>query len=415
MLWSKDELALSNQSLTYSLQDGSSSAAGDPGVYNFGSMSGDWSSWLARWTDAGLIDPAAADRIRAFEQRHAGSTKLRWPILVALGFGALMLGGGVLLFVAAHWDGLSPAQRFAIVILLVGGFHVAGAAVGDRFAGMASALHAVGTGALGGGIALAGQIFNLEEHWPLGVLLWALGAGVGWAVLRQTPQMILFAVLAPAWLGAEWMTVFDETLTGHAARVLACGMCLLALTYFTATGSGRADNRRRALMWLGAIALLPAALWLAYVGSSGELRFHSAEAETSSLTLVVGWSVAIGLPLALVFALRRMDAWPSLVALCWVLTAAWLRLFAGSIALYAWWAIGAIGLVAWGVRDGRSERVNMGAVVFAATVMAFYFSQVMDKLGRSASLVGLGVLFLAGGWGLERIRRRLVQQARATP
>jgi hypothetical protein len=55
----------------------------------------------------------------------------------------------------------------------------------------------------------------------------------------------------------------------------------------------------------------------------------------------------------------------------------------------------------------------MGAVVFAATVMAFYFSQVMDKLGRSASLVGLGVLFLAGGWGLERIRRRLVQQARA--
>jgi hypothetical protein len=54
----------------------------------------------------------------------------------------------------------------------------------------------------------------------------------------------------------------------------------------------------------------------------------------------------------------------------------------------------------------------MGAAFFAATVLTFYFSEVMDKLGRSASLVGLGVLFLAGGWGLERLRRQLVLKAR---
>ena len=67
---------------------------------------------------------------------------------------------------------------------------------------------------------------------------------------------------------------------------------------------------------------------------------------------------------------------------------------------------------AWGIRDGRVERVNLGAVLFAATVVAFYFSEVMDKLGRSASLIGLGILFLAGGWALERARRRLALQAR---
>ena len=89
-----------------------------------------------------------------------------------------------------------------------------------------------------------------------------------------------------------------------------------------------------------------------------------------------------------------------------------LRPALGSDALYPWWALGAIGLVAWGVRDGRGERVNLGAAIFAATIIAFYFSQVMDKLGRSASLVGLGLLFLAGGWALERVRRRLVLQAR---
>jgi cytochrome oxidase assembly protein ShyY1 len=32
----------------------------------------------------------------------------------------------------------------------------------------------------------------------------------------------------------------------------------------------------------------------------------------------------------------------------------------------------------------------------------------MGKLGRSASLVGFGLLFLLGGWQLERLRRKLV-------
>jgi hypothetical protein len=34
----------------------------------------------------------------------------------------------------------------------------------------------------------------------------------------------------------------------------------------------------------------------------------------------------------------------------------------------------------------------------------------MDKLGRAASLIGLGLLFLLGGWLLEKTRRRLVAQ-----
>jgi len=37
----------------------------------------------------------------------------------------------------------------------------------------------------------------------------------------------------------------------------------------------------------------------------------------------------------------------------------------------------------------------------------------MDRLGRSASLVGLGLLFLGGGWALERTRRRLVASVAA--
>ena len=61
-----------------------------------------------------------------------------------------------------------------------------------------------------------------------------------------------------------------------------------------------------------------------------------------------------------------------------------------------------------GIRDGRAERVNLAVAGLAVTVLVFYFSSVMDKLGRSASLIGVGLLFLGGGWALERMRRRLL-------
>src|SRR5687767_757370 len=229
----------------------------------------DWNGWVIRWVEAGLIDDGTAHRIRAYEAAGARTTGLRWPILIALAFGGLMVGGGVLLFVAAHWDALSPAMRFALVIAMVGGFHVAGAVTADRFPGMAMTLHTIGTVALGGGIALAGQIFNLDEHWPGGILMWAVGAGAGWWVLRQVPQLALLAMLAPGWLVSEWMVAVGPHSEPAATRVAACGVFLCAMAYLTAVRDGRTAEWRRALFWIGAVGLLPAALGLAFATSRG--------------------------------------------------------------------------------------------------------------------------------------------------
>lgn len=84
------------------------------------------------------------------------------------------------------------------------------------------------------------------------------------------------------------------------------------------------------------------------------------------------------------------------------------RSFDLGLPLYTWSALGAIGLIAWGLFEAHKARVNMGVALFGLTVLAFYFSSLMDKLGRSLSLVGLGVVFLLGGWALEQLRRRLI-------
>ena len=63
---------------------------------------------------------------------------------------------------------------------------------------------------------------------------------------------------------------------------------------------------------------------------------------------------------------------------------------------------------------GQQALVNLGIVGFAVAVGWFYFSDIMDKLGRSLGLIGLGILFLAGGWALERTRRKLVARMKHT-
>jgi len=68
----------------------------------------------------------------------------------------------------------------------------------------------------------------------------------------------------------------------------------------------------------------------------------------------------------------------------------------------------AVFLIWWGVRQASRTLVNLGVLGFAVAVGWFYFSNIYDKAGRSLGLIGLGVLFLLGGWALERMRRRLI-------
>ncbi len=377
-----------------------------------------WEKSLDRWTKAALIDASTAERIRTYEREHESTQGLRWPVILALAFGAIMLAAGVLLFVAAHWDDLSPAQRFTLVLLMMAIFHVGGAVLAGKFHGMAIALHGIGTATLGAGIFLTGQIFNLQEHWPSGVLLWAIGAGIGWWLLRDWVQAALFAILAPAWLCSEWEDLMGRFYEHTAMRILMSGIVLLAIVYFTGLTNSQKNPLRTALAWIGGIALIPATIMLADV--------YDWESYSHPLSLklhVVGWLVAILVPLALAFLLCGKKAWVHCVAVAWVIALSSVSTTASdrSLILYGWHelgayflcALGAAGLIFWCLHEKRKERINLGVAGFALTILVFYFSEVMDKLGRSASLIGGGILFLLVAWFMEKTRRKLVAKVRA--
>ena len=62
----------------------------------------------------------------------------------------------------------------------------------------------------------------------------------------------------------------------------------------------------------------------------------------------------------------------------------------------------------WGSVEARSERVNLGTVLLAITLIGFYVTEVIARFDRSLTLLGLGLFFFLGGWGLNKLRQAML-------
>jgi uncharacterized membrane protein len=365
---------------------------------------------LEHWQAAGIIDPATTERIRAWEVVHTASHGSRLGRL-AFGFGGSLLGAGILLFVAANWDRLSPWGRYALLAATVAAIHVIAGIVRDRSAALATTLHAVGTAAFGAGVFLAGQSFNLAEQWPEGFLLWAVGAACALWWLRDWPHVLYVAALVPAWLITAWAArIGIDSHGGFTVPVV--GTFVLGVAYLSCVDEGRGTAWRQALARLGAVAVLLAGATLPFAASDPDTFFIRAGAQIPPSWRVLGWGIAGLGPLALGGWLRGREAWPLLVALPFalVVTAIDASTAAERSTVHLLYLCAAVGLAWWGVRDAHRLRVNVGVVAFALVVLWFYFGSVFDKFGRSLGLIALGVLFIGGGWLLERARRTLLSR-----
>jgi uncharacterized membrane protein len=374
--------------------------------------------YLVRWRGAGLIDEATETSIRAYESADARPSGRRWQVILALVMGGILLGAGVLLFVAANWDDVSPGWRLTLVLAMLALFHGAGIVAKERFSGFATTMHALGTVAAGAAIALVGQIFNMQEHWPAAVMLWAVCALAGWWLLGDQFQQTLSLLLVPAWLISEWMyraSVYDGAQV-YLARMIA----VLAAVYLT----GFLHSRKRVvfgiLFGVSAVVLcicvgVLSEGWMYYFYGQHQWGFLPAPLRVIALVILlvtVGFGWYIGrksvVPAGVVAVMAFVLPWAQTVVESEGWRGQMWKHSEASLFAYVLVATTAVFLAWWGVREGNKALINYGIAAFALTVMWFYFSSVMNKLGRSLGLIMLGVLFLAGGWLLEKMRRKLV-------
>ncbi|MDR3746753.1 MAG: DUF2157 domain-containing protein [Acidobacteriota bacterium] len=372
---------------------------------------------LQRWTRGGIIDESTAERIRLFEVSRQHPTGLRWQVLLALIFGAILLASGVTLFVAAHWDELSPAARFAVVIGMLAVLHVGGLLSRPHFDWLAITLHGVGTVAAGAAVALVGQIFNIQKHWPEGVLLWALCALAGWALLRDQVQQTISMFLIPARIICEW-TARTDGYRGSEV-FLARMVTVFAAVYLTCFLHSKKKLVFGLLFGAASIALVVGTALL--IEFRGEWYNWEKNQTMPRSLLLLGWFCIAVLPLVVSRILDRSAVLPvGLILATAIILPHLYRLSDRTYAMtwlyptptlvaHALVALVAAFLTWWGVQQRSRALINYGVVCFAIAVLWFYFSSVMGKLERSFSLMMLGILFLAGGWALEKTRRKLVR------
>lgn len=154
---------------------------------------------LNGWIEAGLIDAATAERIRAHEAQHARPLAL-WA---AFGIGALAIGLGVISVIAANWEDVPGQVRLAIHLALIG--------------------------ALAGLILLRGERIGRDQPWAAEVTLFLLGV-LGLAFFGHLGQV--YQTGSPLWQPlAVWLVLFAPLMLSRGQSWLLAVLVMGVLVY----------------------------------------------------------------------------------------------------------------------------------------------------------------------------------------
>jgi uncharacterized membrane protein len=152
------------------------------------------------WAQEGLIDRTTHDRIATRYQFSALDVESRNSLITLLmGLGCVLIGIGVLTFVAANWQLLAREWRVGILLgafiaINLLGFYLWREPDGGKHR-LGQGLLLLGALMLGGNMALMGQMFHVRgESFQL-LIAWAVGVLLMAYSLRLTSLGILAQIL----------------------------------------------------------------------------------------------------------------------------------------------------------------------------------------------------------------------------
>lgn len=130
-------------------------------------------------------------------------------ITILLAIGALLLGLGVLTFVASNWMYISKGFKFLMILVCLIGVNFAGVKWETRFPKTSRSLHYVGILIFGAGIFLIEQMFNISINFNSSFLLWAIGAVCIGYYLKDVAILLFTSFLLFVYLNGS--IFLDET------------------------------------------------------------------------------------------------------------------------------------------------------------------------------------------------------------
>jgi len=146
---------------------------------------------IPAWTEQGILTEDDAGRLRSlYELDDLGKESSRLLAAALFTLGSLMVGGGVISFVAAHWDEISRGPKVGLLFAALLVFHIAGYWLRYRsgWPRLGHALIFCGCLVFGANIGLLAQAYQVSGAWYGMFGVWALGS------------------LAMAWAARSWIT-----------------------------------------------------------------------------------------------------------------------------------------------------------------------------------------------------------------
>ncbi len=405
----------------------------------------DASDALAFWLAEGQIDAELASRLQSSvdarkvlepepEPEPEPASRFIW-LLASIG--AVLTGGGLLLFIASQWDQSSPARRL-FLLLAIYLLSVGAAAVADRqrLRTTATGLWFLSSILVGANIFLTGQVFNLPLSYWQGTLLWMIAAlAMGWASPSRAQGWLVvpLAVLTLGWISTPTSEFFGQWAFlvgpgGIRPLLPLIGLALVAVSIWVAGNPfGWLSAPARAIgAVLIAVPILVSTFHpvaFAYVFQIDVRWFHLL-AISSCVALVVivalrqtnqllSWSLAAVGALLLVILPQASEQNTNVATSSG--TTSWLaESFGGSELAFGAYNALILGLgiaaIAAGQRFGVRAMVNGGFWVVGVLLMAIYVGRIAGELPTSFAVILGGLLLLGGAVFLEGKRREVIAE-----
>ena len=393
------------------------------------------------WIERGIVSRDQVNQILSLyeDKKHAIGLL---PIL-----GSLLVGLGILSFIAANWQDIPEIARLTMIIVFMAAFYAGGETLlrrGHEKLGMA--IVSLGVVSFGAGIILIGQMFHLVAYNAFSFILWA-SAGTLTAYLYRSRYLYLIGLLlfnvAQIYSVSEFdtfsYTAFVLMLAGlgwyawqqRSPLLIGCLAFSVTLHSMLWTTSG---EFKFIWMFIPAMALYTIGDWVKDRTERFALQFAPLVAAflfgMFMVLFPLDWAgphlndylraqpAAYLTLLAILFALSvagklRRGAGAVSSAFEWILLAPYLYLPDGIELLYLLALFFFSLYVLWrGYAEEWRFKINVGTVLFIVATLIAYGKLTWDFMDKSLFFIIGGVLLLLLSWFLNRRKKQFFHDGR---